>query len=281
MLILSIDVGIKNLAYCLFFLEDENKYSILEWDVLDLTKSEKKYCQGNNEKQNCICKNKAKYHKNNQYFCKIHAKNSNDFIIPNNDINLPKLNKCKYSELIDFTNKYCIDINQKETKCILLDKIKTFIDEKVFDIVSETPSNNFNLVILGRTLQEEFDNIFKNYKIDCIIIENQISRIANRMKTIQGMIAQYFIMNNVKTIEFISSMNKLKNFVKKKITYNERKKIGIEITKKLLDINSLFLNNLNLFLKHKKKDDLSDSFLQGIWYINEHKLVDLNLNINN
>ncbi len=281
MLILSIDVGIKNLGFCLFSLEDKYKYSILEWDVLDLTKSEKNYCQGNNEKQKCNCKNKAKYNKNNQYFCKIHAKNSNDFIIPNNDINLPKINKYKYNELIEFTNKYCIDINEKETKSSLLEKIKTFIDEKVFDIVSETHSNDFNLVILGRTLHQEFDKIFKNYNIDCIIIENQISRIANRMKTIQGMIAQYFIMNNVKTIEFISSINKLKIFVKKKITYNERKKIGIEITKKLLDINSLFLNHLNVFLKHKKKDDLSDSFLQGIWYINEHNLIDLNLNINN
>ena len=36
--------------------------------------------------------------------------------------------------------------------------------------------------------------------------------IANRMKTIQGMIAQYFIDKNVKLIKFISASNKLKNF---------------------------------------------------------------------
>jgi hypothetical protein len=57
--------------------------------------------------------------------------------------------------------------------------------------------------------------------------------------------------------------------------------MGIEITEKLIDINPFFFNFQNLFSKHKKKDDLSDSFLQGIWYLNQHDLIDLNLNINN
>jgi hypothetical protein len=49
--------------------------------------------------------------------------------------------------------------------------------------------------------------------------------IANRMKTLQGMIAQYFIMNNVINIEFISACNKLKDFnTNKNTTYSERKK---------------------------------------------------------
>ena len=46
-----------------------------------------------------------------------------------------------------------------------------------------------------------------------VVIENQLSPIANRMKTIQGMLAQYFIMidENI-DIQFISSSNKLKQF---------------------------------------------------------------------
>ena len=48
--------------------------------------------------------------------------------------------------------------------------------------------------------------------IDRVIIENQISPIANRMKTVQGMLSQYFLMSNDKLdIEFISSINKLKD----------------------------------------------------------------------
>ena len=39
--------------------------------------------------------------------------------------------------------------------------------------------------------------------IDIILLENQISPIANRMKTLQGMIAQYFIINNNHGIHII------------------------------------------------------------------------------
>ena len=47
-------------------------------------------------------------------------------------------------------------------------------------------------------------------ELDVVIIENQISTIASRMKTLQGMISQYFIMKGIPSIEFISSINKLK-----------------------------------------------------------------------
>ena len=49
-------------------------------------------------------------------------------------------------------------------------------------------------------------------KIDTVIIENQISTLASRMKTLQGMITQYFIMKNIPQIEFISASCKLKLF---------------------------------------------------------------------
>ena len=41
---------------------------------------------------------------------------------------------------------------------------------------------------------KKMDELYKDDDIDTVIIENQISPIANRMKTLQGMIAQYFIM---------------------------------------------------------------------------------------
>ena len=120
--------------------------------------------------------------------------------------------------------------------------------------------------------------------IDIVIIENQISPIANRMKTIQGMIAQYFIMRGNPHIAFISSANKLKMFTKptnvpidvpaddiksnSKTSYNERKKAGVEIVKELLSKNNAIW--LPFFLAHKKKDDLADAFLQGAWFLNKN-----------
>ena len=112
------------------------------------------------------------------------------------------------------------------------------------------------------------DDLLKNHKIDCVLIENQISKIASTMKTIQGMITQYFVMTHVDNIHYISSYNKLKMYVqsKKNYTYKERKDLGIQCTKDDI-INTQDNKWIELFLQHKKKDDLADSFLQALWYI--------------
>ena len=59
------------------------------------------------------------------------------------------------------------------------------------------------MIVLGRNLKTKFDLIFNEYassenelSIDAVVIENQIGPLAGRMKMLQGMIAQYFIMKN-------------------------------------------------------------------------------------
>jgi hypothetical protein len=90
------------------------------------------------------------------------------------------------------------------------------------------------------------------------------------MKTIQGMISQYFIMRyeNI-DIVFVNASNKLKTNEKgtasgSKSTYAERKKMGIEKTLDYIKKNDKWQS---YFKQHKKKDDLADSFLQGIWFV--------------
>jgi hypothetical protein len=95
------------------------------------------------------------------------------------------------------------------------------------------------------------------------------------MKTIQGMIVQYFIMCDVvvENIEFISASNKLKDCdIKDKTKYSDRKKLGISKCLEIITTDHRFENQLNYFNSHNKKDDLSDCFLQGLWFINENKL---------
>jgi len=100
------------------------------------------------------------------------------------------------------------------------------------------------------------------------------------MKTIQGMLSQYFIMkNNNISIDFISATNKLKDFIalekekekKDKMDYKERKKMGIQICSNFVTNDVRFSNWNTFFSKHQKKDDLSDCFLQGMWYIKHNK----------
>ena len=125
------------------------------------------------------------------------------------------------------------------------------------------------MVTLGVSLKEKFKNIFDYSSIHTVLIENQIGPIALRMKCLQGMIMQHLIENDVTNIIEVSSGNKLKDFLDgKKTTYSERKKIGIKITRELLEKKNVLHGWIDEFNKSKKKDDLADCFLQGLWYIN-------------
>ena len=129
---------------------------------------------------------------------------------------------------------------------------------------------------MGRNIKKKFQETLADIdSLDYVIVENQIGPLANRMRTIQGMVMQHFIEQNVPHIQEIAASNKLKNFLVsgEKTTYNQRKRIGIEITNKQLKDSKLFHSWRGFFISHKKKDDLADSFLQGLWYLTTNNFI--------
>ena len=68
MKLLSIDVGMKNLAFCLININENKSYCIEKWDVLNICDNSKKIC--------CIsgCHSEAKFSTGDKYYCKSHAK---------------------------------------------------------------------------------------------------------------------------------------------------------------------------------------------------------------
>jgi hypothetical protein len=281
--IISIDVGIKNLAFCLFSINDpgENKNTkILLWDVLNLSqKTEIKCCdQG--------CNSAVKFSKNGAHYCLKHAKKHCTYKIANPDLRLATIKKCKVKDLLILAAKYNIIIPLKETKVGILSLFQKYLEASYFDNVESINASKLDLVTIGKNMMCQLDDILKDHliTIDLVIIENQISPIANRMKTIQGMISQYFIMRNQNIqIEFVSSANKLKGQpvldsddekdpdvkeVKVKHSYSDRKKMGIKYCLDLINESNNNKSWYPFFINHKKQDDLADSFLQGIWYIN-------------
>jgi protein-tyrosine phosphatase len=91
------------------------------------------------------------------------------------------------------------------------------------------------------------------------------------MKALQGMITLYFVSKGNTNIQYWNATHKLKMFVQEKTTYAQRKKIGIVITRQIIE--EKYKSQLDYFSKHKKKDDLSDCFLQLIDYMKkENKL---------
>jgi hypothetical protein len=292
--ILSIDVGIKNLAICLMEQNHEKKFEIINWNVINLSVLQEipnKLCtckykkRGVKNANNPIiqCVKYAKYKKNNDYFCTIHSKKHDMFIVPPRTLNLKVLKKMKKNDLYNVFCEYKdniptlnIDLNyNKLTKTIILNLLEKYINEHCFEPIIKTNINakDISLIDIGIILTQKFNDLLVNHPtIDYVIIENQISPLANRMKTIQGMITQYFIMKNILNIHFISSSNKLKicseliNYDNTSLTYNERKKAGIKNTETILN-NDIYIKWIDYFKKHKKKDDLADSFLQCIWFI--------------
>jgi len=260
MKLLSIDVGIKNLGLCLFHVENKEQYKILNWDVINLCNEVDIKCY--------MCNKSAKYVNKDIYCCKKHIINIGLPLI-NKELEMKNLKKTKVIDIRELFKKYNIDFDNKTSKVMLLDYFEKEIPETyVVPFSNKVRCNDLNLIEIGINLKEKLNKLYENIKIDTVIIENQISPIANRMKTLQGMIAQYFILKDIHDIHFISASNKLKDYVSTKTTYLERKHKGIEICEEIIINNSEICHYLDMFNTHKKKDDLADCFLQGIWFLN-------------
>ena len=279
--LISFDVGIKNLAYCVLDLSQSEK-KIVEWNVLNLCDS------GNVETVNHTCtevqKNgkccgkKAKYRKKDIYNCEKHAKLSAKYKIPKKEFSQSSLKKMKMDELKTFRQNelgiLACNMQCPVKKEAIIQELLTFFNETCWSIVSipkKTNASKTDLITIGRALHEQLSSRAIMSTVTHVIIENQISPIANRMKTLQGMIAQHFIGLKIGTIEFVSSSNKLKDFAKQseaKTGYKQNKQDGIFYCEKFLNESSDENKGawLEVLRQSVKKDDLADCFLQGVWW---------------
>jgi hypothetical protein len=221
-------------------------------------------------------KNKpAKFKKDDKCYCLKHSKKQ-QIQIPTSEQKSSFINKQKIQKLYEIAESHNIKYEPKTKKADLIKLINDYININYFQTIESKKAADVDLFNIGLNIKTKFNKLFENEgKIDYVIIENQIGPLAIRMKTIQGMIVQYFVMSslNVEHIEFISASNKLKDCdVKDKSKYSDRKKLGIAKCLELITTDFRFSEHVDYFNKHKKKDDLSDSFLQGIWFINNKKI---------
>jgi hypothetical protein len=286
MKILSIDVGIKNLAFCLFDKSPTAEhFKVTKWDIIDISEQENTIICGFVEK-NVICNKPAKFKKDDKCYCLKHSKKQ-QIQIPTSEQKPAFINKQKIQKLYEIAESQNIKYEPKIKKAELVKLINEHINLKYFQTIESKKAADVDLFNIGLNIKTKFNKLFENEakpgleplepvgKIDYVIIENQIGPLAIRMKTIQGMIVQYFIMSNLNVdhIEFISASNKLKDCdVKDKSKYSDRKKLGIAKCLELITTDFRFVEHVDYFNKHKKKDDLSDSFLQGMWFINNKKI---------
>jgi len=113
-------------------------------------------------------------------------------------------------------------------------------------------ASKVNLIDIGKNASNIFHNVFSNYDIDVVIIENQIGQNAIRMKTLQGMITMFFILQGCEDVKHWNSCHKLKGYdIPAKTTYSQRKKWSINITQNI--VQEEYSNWECFYNKHKKK----------------------------
>jgi len=319
--IISFDVGIKNMAFCIFSVtgDKEVPFHILDWNILNLMEREPAptntcICQVLQKKKPCT--KMAKYRTNVapdvipnanthpissvgtegnkdmdriHYFCENHAKKNTRFLLPSARFSSSQLKRMSIEELNQELQKYSQPCCT--TKKSAIENLETYIAKNTLISLTEKKksANDLDLVTLGQHMMEALDANPHIHGITHVLIENQISPIANRMKTVQGMLAQYFIMRVPGCrIEFVSSANKLKPFLTKKETeekageYKQHKRDGVYYCTQVVQHHT-YISCWHPHLEaSKKKDDLADAFLQGLWYLANNKIIRVaeNLKIN-
>lgn len=277
-IILSFDVGIVHLAYCLFTKENNN-WKIIEWGNIDLTERDYTKCQ---------CGLKASFTYDNKYYCKVHSKKC-ELLKPFDELFIDeKLQKCNYLIKENCCNKkstfkYNNDIYCSTHAKACYKKMQTTYKVKPFK------NKSIKELDFDSTLAKLFqvlDSKKELLKANIVLIENQPSFKNPRMKTISTVLYSFYIMrgiidkeitnSSITKVKFMSPSNKLKvvteGETKKLITlkadneskaYKMTKELGIKYCKELINHLPEWLTFLN---QNKKKDDLCDAFLQGAYY---------------
>jgi hypothetical protein len=285
MSIISFDIGIKNMAYCVF----DATGGVVDWNVVSLMNQEPevKMCSSvtkTKSKKNAdadlapaACGKKTKYEINNECYCEKHAKTS-FYLLPDSKCSPVSVKKLKLDELKQMASSRFIAVLDSDNKASLVTKINSFFYERTLRPIVAKKSNagTTDLITIGKNLKTEFDKIEHFRTAKHVIVENQISPIATRMKTIQGMLAQYFIMRHDSiNIEFLSSAGKLKGFEKQNENldseYKQHKKDAVFYCSRFLETERYA--GWKHILETKKKDDLADCFLQGIHWMKRENII--------
>jgi hypothetical protein len=322
--IVSFDVGIKNLAYCVFDVNPKTpSWTVAGWTcanllTLDSPNTTPLLCTQQitagkkGQKTEHACLKTAKWippqNPSAEYYCETHAKmHSAKWIIPKKQHQSSQIKKRKLSELVaEYETLFGADSSTAGLKkADFVERITNHYTAKCYlsatSGVAKPSASETDLVSIGRAIRRQLDGDAALEGITHVVIENQISTIASRMKTIQGMIAQYFIMRfgDAVHIEFVSSHNKLKTLKgpgpgpgpgpssskvepdgermddkTTKSSYKANKSDGVDICRRFFEANPEGMSCWAAeFERSKKRDDLADCFLQGVWYLSFHKII--------
>jgi hypothetical protein len=271
--ILSFDVGIKNLAYCLIE-KNENNFSIHKWGIINLV----------DDRQKCmytlrggkICDKEAKFRIQHKEKFNIFDKEENMFCTctAHKDKSTPTIEQATHTIKITTKkskkNKETDVCEEEKSKCILCDKDaeyelstnknyawcethyqkngKAFEKKITSKKITITNCNKQPIQFLTEKLFEKLDKESSFLSVDDILIENQPALRNPTMKTISSILYSYFVIrgitdkqntnSNISLVKFVSPSNKLK--------------IDKEQTDEIIDKESIIKNKKKASVKEQK-----------------------------
>jgi hypothetical protein len=136
------------------------------------------------------------------------------------------------------------------------------------------------LIDIAPILHDKMTELFPNSQhINKILFENQLGQNAVRMMCIQNMLIQYFVSfhRNYGELKNISAKKKLSKCTKEQtVDYDTRKKTSVDVCLEYLNTHNSNDNRYSAYVEYisslKKKDDMTDAFMQGLRYIETNLL---------
>jgi hypothetical protein len=221
MKILSWDVGIYNLSYCILEKNKEsNEVKIIDWDIVNLVDNDEM-----KKNRNLIFENIPR---------KLHEKPQLldvDIVVIENQ---PSLKNPQMKSIQMILYSYFLILGKVIGNG---DKSTGYIDKIDFCSAS---------------------NKLKIYDGPEIILEEKTKR---NKKIVKSIPSETIVEGNIELVDKTKSK-------KTTIKYADKKRLAIEHAKYFVEKDEQFKDFFN---NHKKKDDLADSFLQGLYYIKHIK----------
>ena len=235
--VISWDIGIKNLSYCILKKEsnedyptDKYGYSIIDWEVINLYEEVEKVCCGL-KKNSKICGKNAKYVFDNKYYCKTHSPKESKLI---------KKKKVKRNPF-----EYALRIKEE------LDKRKELTN--VTNVVIENQPALVNPIMKSVQMIVFSYFAFKRNSENNIFVQNinakQKEKLPDKDEKWENSLYQK---------EFIKSIERINS------RYTKRKRKCFYYAKQCLETTPALQSFLDT---HKKKDDLTDSYLMCVDFL--------------
>ena len=245
MKLISFDVGLRNLAFCIMEGTSRKNLKILHWDLIDVM------AEGSEAGiKNCFkCKKVASWTWDDKFACRLHKGKSQT----KSALGKKTIEQLKKESDQEFKTKkeyvdYIYSKNPVWKRCVKSCKAGSVVD--LAPLIS-TALTSRTSIWNGATK---------------VIFEQQPDK---RMLAVQGMMHMWFVCHGYE-VKGISATHKLTNITTLEDStksYKGRKKTGIIHASTLCPTEEW----KTYLLKHPKKDDLADAFLQGLWFMENGK----------